>query len=140
MDRSDFWSLLFSFRGRINRAKFWIANLTYISMTIAIVGLGIFFRFETIFVIFAVAVIIAMIVSSIAVSLKRLHDRDMSGWWLLVFFLLPAVLDGIGRALGIPVVFSLASVAISLWALVVLGFLSGTPGANQYGPDPLGAG
>ena len=104
----DFWPLLFSFQGRINRAKYWIATITYISVTIALVGLGFFFRFDTIFFIIAAIVFIAMTVSGIAVGLKRLHDRDMSGWWLLVFYLLPAVLDGIGRALGIPIIFSLA--------------------------------
>ena len=79
-----------------------------------------------------------MTVSGVAVGLKRLHDRGMSGWWLLVFYLLPAVLDGIGRAVDVPIVFSLAGSVISIWALVVLGFLRGTAGVNQYGPDPLG--
>ena len=134
----DFWPLLFSFQGRINRAKYWIATVTYISVTIALVGLGFFFRFDTIFFIVAAIVFVAMTVSGVAVGLKRLHDRDMSGWWLLVFYLLPPALDGLGRALGIPIIFSLAGSAISIWALVVLGFLRGTPGANQYGPDPLG--
>ena len=94
----DFGSLLFSFQGRINRAKYWIATITYISVTIALVGLGFFFRFDTIFFIIAAIVFVAVTVSGVAVGLKRLHDRDMSGWWLLVFYLLPAVLDGIGRA------------------------------------------
>ena len=134
----DFWSLLFSFQGRINRAKYWAATVTYISVTIAIVGLGFFFSFSTVFFIIAAIAFIAVTVSGIAVGLKRLHDRDMSGWWLLVFYLLPAVLDGLGRAIGVPLVFSLAGSAISIWALVVLGFLRGTSGANQYGPDPLG--
>ena len=135
----DFWPLLFSFQGRINRAKYWIATVTYISVTIALVGLGFFFRFNTIFFIIAAIVFIAMTVSGIAVGLKRLHDRDMSGWWLLVFYLLPALLDSIGRGLGIPIIFSVAGAVISVWALVVLGFLRGTAGTNQYGPDPLDA-
>jgi uncharacterized membrane protein YhaH (DUF805 family) len=135
----DFWPLLFSFQGRINRAKYWIATVTYISVTIALVGLGFFFRFDTIFFIIAAIVFIAMTVSGIAVGLKRLHDRDMSGWWLLVFYLLPALLDSIGRGLGIPIIFSVAGAVISVWALVVLGFLRGTAGTNQYGPDPLDA-
>lgn len=134
----DFWPLLFGFQGRINRAKYWIATITYISATIALVGLGFFFSFNAIFFIIAAVVFIAVTVSGIAVGLKRLHDRDMSGWWLLVFYLLPAVLDGTGRVLGVPIIFSLAGSAISIWALVVLGFLRGTAGANQYGPDPLG--
>jgi len=32
---------------------------------------------------------------------------------------------------------SLLSFAISIWAIVVLGFLRGTRGPNRYGPDPL---
>jgi uncharacterized membrane protein YhaH (DUF805 family) len=135
----DFGLLLFGFQGRINRAKYWVATITYISLTITLVGLGFFFSFNTIFFIIAAIVFIAMTVSGIAVGLKRLHDRDMSGWWLLVFYLLPPVLDGIGRGIGVPVIFSLAGSAVSIWALVVLGFLRGTTGANQYGPDPLGA-
>jgi uncharacterized membrane protein YhaH (DUF805 family) len=35
-------------------------------------------------------------------------------------------------------VLSLASLGISIWAIVVLGFLRGTRGPNRYGPDPLG--
>ena len=35
------------------------------------------------------------------------------------------------------VVLGLASLAISIWGLVELGFLRGTVGPNQYGPDPL---
>ena len=53
-------------------------------------------------------------------------------------YLLPAVLDGIGHAIGVEIVLSLAGSVISIWALVVLGFLRGMSGANQYGPDPLG--
>ena len=33
---------------------------------------------------------------------------------------------------------SLAAAAIAIWAFVELGCLRGTPGPNQYGPDPLG--
>jgi uncharacterized membrane protein YhaH (DUF805 family) len=135
----DFWTLLFGFQGRINRAKYWIATITYISLTIAVVGLGFFFNFDTIFFIIAAIAFIAVTVSSVAVGIKRLHDRDMSGWWLLVFYLLPAVLDGLGREPGISIIFAVAGSAISLWALVVLGFLRGTAGPNRYGPDPLGA-
>ena len=134
----DFGSLLFSFQGRINRAKYWIATITYISVTIALVGLGFFFSFHAIFFVVGAIVFVALTVSGLAVGIKRLHDRDMSGWWLLVFYLLPPVLDGLGRAMGIPLIFSLAGSAVSIWALVVLGFLRGTSGANQFGPDPLG--
>jgi len=51
----------------------------------------------------------------------------------------PALLDGAGRTTGSAVIFGLASLAVSIWAIVELGFLRGTPGPNQYGPDPLAA-
>ncbi len=83
---------------------------------------------------------IPMLWIGLAVAAKRLHDRGKSAWWLLPFYALPAVLDGIGSAIGgIGLLLSLASMAISIWALIELGFLRGTPGANAYGPDPLGA-
>ena len=54
----------------------------------------------------------------IAVAVKRYHDRNKSGWWVLIVFL--PVIGG-------------------LWYLIECGFLRGTPGPNTYGPDPLAA-
>jgi uncharacterized membrane protein YhaH (DUF805 family) len=77
---------------------------------------------------------------SLALGAKRLHDRDKSAWWLLLFYVLPGALGNIGPYAGGPdIVFTVASLAVSLWALVELGFLRGTPGTNRYGPDPLAA-
>ena len=60
-------------------------------------------------------------IPSIAVSVRRLHDRDMSGWWYLGFIV----------ASFIPVVGFVAAIAF----LVVMA-LPGTQGPNRYGPDP----
>ena len=57
----------------------------------------------------------------IAVVVRRLHDRDMSGWWYL-----GAIVAGM-----IPIVGILASLAI-----FVLMLLPGTAGPNRFGPDP----
>lgn len=65
--------------------------------------------------------VLAIIVPSIAVSIRRLHDRDMSGWWYL----------GLTLAGLIPIIGFLASIA-----LLVLMALPGTPGPNRFGPDP----
>jgi len=72
-------------------------------------------------VIMYVLYLAATLVPSIAVTVRRLHDSGKSGWLLLPFY--------------VPVV-NLA------WTLVLLVLLSldGTPGANQFGENPRGAG
>jgi uncharacterized membrane protein YhaH (DUF805 family) len=134
---SYFGPLLFGFRGRINRAKYWMAAIAYTSMMIVVAGLGFFFNFSIVFLIVAGIVFVALIVSGIAVGIKRLHDRDKSGWWLLAFYFVPPLLDGAGKAIGLAIIFQIAAFAVSIWAIVELGFLRGTSGSNHYGPDPL---
>ena len=60
---------------------------------------------------------VAINLTAITVSVKRCHDRDRSGWFLLMYFL---------PVLG------------QIWLFVELGFLPGTSGPNRFGPDPLG--
>ena len=62
------------------------------------------------------------VIPGIAVVIRRLHDRDMSGWWYL----------GIIVASAIPFVNFIASIAF-----LVLMVLPGTKGPNRFGPDPL---
>ncbi len=66
--------------------------------------------------------VLATLVPGIAVVVRRLHDRDMSGWWYL----------GIIVASMIPLVNFFASIAF-----LVLMVLPGTKGPNRFGPDPL---
>ena len=76
----------------------------------------------------------------IATSIKRLHDRDKSGWWAVPFVILPGLLDGAATATlstsGATVVSVLSSILL-LWGFVELGLLRGTPGTNRFGPSPL---
>ncbi len=79
--------------------------------------------------------------------MKRLHDRDKDWWWLLVFVAAPDVLNvyvfsqtvtlGGANIGALAQLCSFAGLALSLWALVELGFLRGTVGDNRFGPDPL---
>jgi uncharacterized membrane protein YhaH (DUF805 family) len=85
-------------------------------------------------ILIGVIVYIPMLISGVAVGMKRLHDRNKSGWWLVLFYGLPMVLSW---AAGENMAVALFSFAISIWAIVELGFLRGTPGANAYGPDPI---
>jgi uncharacterized membrane protein YhaH (DUF805 family) len=76
--------------------------------------------------------------STLALSAKRLHDRNKSARWLFTFYLLPPILKRFAEgAGGIGIVLLLASAALSIWAVVEFGFLRGTAGPNDYGPDPL---
>jgi len=51
------------------------------------------------------------IIPALAVSIRRMHDQDRSGWWILV-----------------PI------------ANLIFLFIDGTPGPNRFGPDPKGRG
>ena len=136
----DWGNYLFSFDGRINRAKYWLMVL--ISLLVMGIAFGLLFAmgFSTIGFVVAGVFYLGLLYCGVAVGAKRLHDRNKSGWWLLVFYLLPNVLSGVGTMSGSATlngVMSLASFAILIWALVELGCLRGTIGPNQYGPDPL---
>lgn len=143
MDWSD---LLFTFEGRINRAKFWLAMLIWVVAQAVAAGmivasyvlLGDFFPLGAIVVF--LLVVIPLLVSGFAVGVKRLHDRDKSGWWLLLLCVLPAVLELVAQSMGdAGRPWDIASLVISVWAIVELGCLRGTAGPNSYGDDPLEA-
>jgi uncharacterized membrane protein YhaH (DUF805 family) len=144
--------LLASYRGRVNRAKYWLAALIYIAVVIVLIAIGFIMFGNSLletggedaedviaglfskgigFLLIALIVYIPMIISGVFVGIKRLHDRDKSGWWLLLFYLVPGLLSGHGAIL------SLIGFALSIWGILELGFLRGTVGANKYGPDPL---
>jgi uncharacterized membrane protein YhaH (DUF805 family) len=156
----------FSFRGRINRARFWIylaiviPFLMFMLMAFfayAMSGPGAYenggptpFPHNPIGIALAIvyfSVLAALAVSGFAVSVKRLHDRDKSGWWVLVFIVAPNVLLGMWQAhaatLGganigdLTWLAGLTGFSLGLWAMVELGCLAGTVGDNRYGPDPL---
>lgn len=135
--------LFFSYRGRINRAKYWIAIGIYFAVSLGLGGLGMGLARTTgvnlAVSVIAVVIYLSMTYSGFVVGIKRLHDRNKSGWWLLVFYLLPGVLSGMSMAdvSGLGDVFSLISGALSIWTLIELGILRGTIGANRYGPDPI---
>jgi uncharacterized membrane protein YhaH (DUF805 family) len=135
--------LLFSFRGRLNRKPYWLATLAIIVVmgviaTVLISALG--FSVEALLggAVVYLILLVPLIWIGLALGAKRLHDRDKSAWWLLVFYLAPAVLQNVAdQAGGAGWLLSLLAFAINIWMIVELGFLRGTVGPNRYGPDPL---
>jgi uncharacterized membrane protein YhaH (DUF805 family) len=157
MQNNGIIGLLTSYSGRINRGKYWLAAVIYIAISILLAALGFIMLGNGIlalsgddaeglvagliskgigFFLIALIVWIAIAISGVFVGIKRLHDRDKSGWWLVLFYLVPSVLSGLSDQ---SVILPLAGFAISVWAFVELGCLRGTVGPNKYGPDPLGA-
>jgi len=61
-------------------------------------------------------------------STKRLHDRDKSGWWLLAFVTTGGV-DYINdvESTGLPQLFQLAKLVLSIWGFVELAVCKGRP-------------
>jgi len=117
MDKSFDWKwFLLSFDGRIGRADYWLRfNLPVIVIS-AILGAveGAASGGEV--GLLSLLFMLAALWPSWAVGVKRCHDRDRSGWFMLI---------------------ALIPVVGGIWLLVELGFLRGTIGPNKYGPDPL---
>ena len=121
--------LLFSFQGRINRAKFWLVHVVMWVVVLVVFGaiLGSAAvssdpqaALQSVGVVGGLILLVVYILAlwiGLAVAAKRWHDRNKSAWWILIVFV-PAV--------G------------GLWYLIECGFLKGTTGPNQFGPDPLG--
>jgi len=146
-------SLFFTFRGRINRAKFWLASVIFFGLGILLGLIGIIAGNSMVFEGFDALVNLAMFVSGLAVAAKRLHDRDKSAWWLVLFYFGPAVFiaiavgitrDAVGAAgmtadvtLLLFKLCILGALAIGIWGFVEIGCLRGTAGYNRFGPDSL---
>jgi uncharacterized membrane protein YhaH (DUF805 family) len=80
-----------------------------------------------------------------ATTVKRLHDRNKSGWWILAFLVAPALLDSIVDRIdddsylttAFTLSFAYAAFGLKAWGIVELMFLRGSHEPNRFGPDPL---
>ena len=100
-----------NFSGRAARSEFWywtlftvLANLVAGIIDAVLGGVGLV----------GLIVSLALLLPGIVVSVRRLHDLDRTGWWLLLVF------TGIGVIL-----------------LLVWDCMKGTTGPNSHGADPL---
>ncbi|RPD49638.1 DUF805 domain-containing protein [Hymenobacter sediminis] len=104
------------FQGRARRKEYWMFVLFNIIFAVAILmvdgaimATGLL-SFSPLYILYTLAII----VPSLSVVVRRLHDQNKTGWWFLIGF--------------VPVVGG-------IWLLVLL-CTEGTAGPNQYGPDP----
>lgn len=113
-DEVEPWRMLLDPRGRIARVTWWLWGV------LLPIGVGLLLH-----ALLGIARIraemaehlvnVLLLWPTLAVSIKRWHDRNHSGWFVLV---------------------ALVPVVGWLVAIVVNGFLPGTRGANKYGPEP----
>ncbi len=107
----EYVELFLSFAGRINRSQYWLGTFV-----LAVVILGpAYFVYEPYseeskrYVDIAS---LAMLWPGLALQIKRWHDRNKSGWWVLINFI---------PLIGV------------IWAIIENGFLPGNSGENRYG-------
>ena len=100
------------FNGRARRKEYWMYTLisTLISIVLSIIDTALGFQIGVIGILYSLFVFIP----GIAVSVRRLHDVNKSGWMLLLIFL--------------PIIGW-------IW-LLVLNATEGTIGENKFGLDP----
>lgn len=155
----DFKALYTTFDGRISRKPYWIGTLLLVGVILIVWwGIAIFvspfgtsIKSQAVLQLVFTAIIIYPLT---AVMVKRLHDRNRPSILAAVYWA-PSFAQIIGDLLGItggmstlngtPVylpntlgwIILAITMIIGIWALIELGFLRGTDGPNDYGPDPL---
>jgi uncharacterized membrane protein YhaH (DUF805 family) len=166
----DWTWYLFRFEGRIARARFWLAGLIIVCwmmfLALLTVTIGQWFGGPTSFhfgvndifgivdpaayrslsradllpsLVHAFGAVLFLWVY-LAAAVKRLHDRDKSGWWMVLFFVLPGLVDRFSDRLGNSIPAILLCVIGSMlcaWGAVEMCFLRGSPRTNLYGANPL---
>jgi uncharacterized membrane protein YhaH (DUF805 family) len=102
-----------TFSGRAPASEYWYWNLFLWlgSVAAGILDAVLFPTFSLIGPLFS----LALLVPNFAVAVRRLHDVDRSGWWLLISFTI----------IGL------------IYPLLVWNCTKGTRGSNRFGPDPF---
>ena len=145
----DLGYLFSSFEGRISRKRYWTGVLILVAAAMVVMVLLFLSGLDVTgstgaFV--GLLIELAFLYPATALMVKRLHDRRRPSWFA-AFILAPLVLKAITDAAGITaagtgsgildILLGVVIFVVSLWFLVDLGFLRGTIGDNEYGPDPV---
>ena len=110
----------FDFETRIPRSEYWWPFIGNIVITFPVFTLVVILRIsgaESLATVLEIVVTIYFMILGTSAAVRRLHDTDHSGWYLLL---------------------SLIPIIGWIW-LFVLYVTKGTEGENRFGPDPLAA-
>ena len=99
-----------NFSGRARRKEYWMFNLFNIIACFVVMLLDSFLELNNILILIYV---LAILLPSYAVTVRRLHDTGKSGWWLLLMF-----------------------VPFGNIILLIFCLIDSTPRPNQYGENP----
>jgi uncharacterized membrane protein YhaH (DUF805 family) len=105
-----------NFSGRAFRSEYWYWVLFTLILAIVtgVLDVAVFPDSETGSGPLSTVSSIVILLPSIAVGVRRLHDIDRTGWWYLIVFTI-----------------------IGIFVLIYWACQPGTPGANRFGPDPM---
>jgi len=104
------------FRGRAPRSEYWFFVLFYfIAVLVMALGDSLLFGSENQMAPLVSLLTLGLLLPSLAVAIRRLHDIDRTGWWVLLWF--------------VPIV--------GIIVLLVFFVQRGTTGTNRFGADPL---
>ncbi|MGH8456964.1 MAG: DUF805 domain-containing protein [Stenotrophobium sp.] len=101
------------FNGRAHRQAFWMFALINLGITIVVNVVASIIHLHLLSILYA----LALLLPSLALGARRLHDTNRSGWWLLI---------GLVPLVGVIV-------------LIVFCIQDSDPGDNQFGPSPKAA-
>lgn len=145
------------FTGRARRSEYWFFFLG--SMLISLIIFGITLALPSIGSILNSVFSLGIIVPSLAVSTRRLHDTGRSGWHLVISYILAVIaiillFSGVGlnnildpehvdyQLVNMPllIVGFVLYLITCIYGIVIFVFsvMDSTPGTNQYGPNPKG--
>ena len=103
------------FSGRSRRKEYWYFVLFNIIVSIVLAGIDALLGTFTSYIGLLSGIYgLAVLIPTLALTVRRLHDIDRSGWWILI---------GLVPLIGAIV-------------LLVFALMEGTPGNNRYGPNP----
>ena len=138
------------FTGRASRAEYWWYALAIVIAAIvlsiieSILGLN---NMVATYGPLSLLFMLGTLVPSLAVGVRRVHDTNRSGWWILlpivpyvvaIAMAGPAIMaGGLGAGLGLAMLFMLVGFVCAI-VLIVFMCIPSTPGDNRYGPNPYG--